>query len=291
MSDYTYTQDFVYDSGGSVINNSIFGGTIADGDDDNQFESGDLLFGVHSYAGTMTVEGIVMPVFLRSDGSHHVFNPGPNYVTPPVAVPAITNAPFAFCFGEGTLISTPSGSCAVENLAIGDMVVTNTGATVPVKWIGRQTLYKIFAGPRVQPVRIQKGALGNGVPNSDLTVTGDHGMEIDGFVINASALVNGDTIDWIPLAELDDSFVVYHVETEAHDVILANGAAAETFVSVSTRSHFDNHQEYLDLYGCERVIAEMNSLRISSQRLLPTEIKKRLGIIDAEIGPEPRLTA
>jgi hypothetical protein len=56
-------------------------------------------------------------------------------------------------------------------------------------------------------------------------VTADHGMVIDGLVINASTLVNGDTIDFVPISELDDSFTVYHVETVAHDVILANGIA------------------------------------------------------------------
>ena len=98
----------------------------------------------------------------------------------------------------------------------------------------------------MQPVRIRAGALGNGLPHSDLTVTADHGMVIDGLIINASALINGTTIDWVPMDELPDRVTYYHVETEDHDVILANGAPAETFVDAVTRSHFDNHQEYLE---------------------------------------------
>ncbi|MEM9764783.1 MAG: Hint domain-containing protein, partial [Pseudomonadota bacterium] len=98
----------------------------------------------------------------------------------------------------------------------------------------------------------------------------------DGMVINASALVNGDTIDFVPMAELADSFTVYHVETESHDVILANGAPAETFIDVASRRAFDNYQEYLDLYGHERIIQAQPLPRISSARLVPQAIKARL---------------
>lgn len=184
------------------------------------------------------------------------------------------------CFAEGTLIATPTGAAAVETLRIGGSVLTAEGRAVPVMWIGHQTAYKFFAGARVQPVRIRAGALGDGLPHSDLTVTANHGMVIDGLVINASALVNGSTIDFVPLVKLPDHATYYHVETENHDVILANGAPAETFLDCPGRQAFDNYQEYLDLYGTERIIREMDRPRIASRRLLPDAIKARLGIKD-----------
>jgi len=98
-------------------------------------------------------------------------------------------------------------------------------------------------------------------------------------VVNAGALVNGSTIDWVPLADLPDKVTYFHVETEDHDVILANGALAETFVDVMGRMAFDNYQEYVDLYGTERIIPEMDRPRISSQRMLPDAITARLGIV------------
>lgn len=183
----------------------------------------------------------------------------------------------ALCFAAGTQISTPCGDVMVEDLKIGDVVLTTSGAEVPVKRIGRQTISKLRHGPARQPVRIRAGALGPGVPQADLVVTADHGMLIDGYVINASALVNNDTIDYVPTDELEDSFTVYHVETEFHDVILANGAPAETFIDVAGREAFDNYQEYLDLYGAERIIPEMAAPRISTARLLPEAVKRRLG--------------
>lgn len=80
------------------------------------------------------------------------------------------------------------------------------------------------------------------------------------------------------MAELGESFTVYRVETETHDVIRANSAPTETFVDAATRSNFDNFQEYLDLYGVERIVREMETPRISTQRLLPEAIKEQIGI-------------
>ncbi|WP_323764320.1 Hint domain-containing protein [Marinovum sp.] len=184
------------------------------------------------------------------------------------------------CFAAGTRIATPQGEVAVEALAIGDEVLTAAGQVVPVRWLGRQSVTRATAGLRCQPVRLRAGALGDGVPHSDLTVTADHGMVIDGLLINAAALVNGTSIDWVPMADLPDSFTVYHVETEAHDVILAEGAPAETFIDYIGRQAFDNAAEYLALYGAERIIFEMQTPRISSARLLPGAIRRRLGLAD-----------
>lgn len=192
--------------------------------------------------------------------------------------PGWSEAPTPICFAEDTRISTPQGATQVCDLRIGDLVSTADGGAVPVKWLGRQTLVPRFYGARAEMVRIGAGALGSGVPQRDLTVTGDHGMVIDGLVINASVLVNGSSIDWVPVAALPDRFTVYHVETEAHDVILANGAPSETFIDYLGRQHFDNHAEYTALYGEQRVISEMEMPRISSERLLPAALRARLGI-------------
>ncbi|HEV7457177.1 MAG TPA: hypothetical protein VGN96_10400, partial [Roseococcus sp.] len=72
------------------------------------------------------------------------------------------------------------------------------------------------------------------------------------------------------------------------EVVLANGAPAETFVDYVTRRHFDNYQEYLDLYGAERLIGEMPRPRVSAQRMLPDRLRARLGLpsFGAELAAE-----
>lgn len=53
-------------------------------------------------------------------------NAPPNSTTQPVSSSAV-------CFAAGTLISTGRGEVAVENLAVGDLVVTSSGKQRPVR--------------------------------------------------------------------------------------------------------------------------------------------------------------
>lgn len=190
---------------------------------------------------------------------------------------ALTTTPLMTCFAVGTLIATPSGERAVETLAIGDLITTGDDRVVPVKWIGRQCVHKLFTPTeRFEPVRVQTSALGDGLPHTDLVLTADHALILNGLAICAGALVNGTTITRDPKASLPDRVTYYHIETEAHDVILANGAAAETYVDYVQRSAFDNHAEYLELYGEDRTIPEMDLPRVSAARLVPPAIRARL---------------
>ncbi|TBX22169.1 Hint domain-containing protein, partial [Nioella sediminis] len=119
-------------------------------------------------------------------------------------------------------------------------------------------------------------ALGEGLPHSDLTVTADHGMIVDGVICHAGALVNGETITRVPLAEMGESYTVYHIETEAHEIILANGAPAETFIDNASRRVFDNWAEFEALYGDVPEMAELPLPRAMSARQVPAHIRARL---------------
>uniref|UniRef100_UPI003F6C90F6 Hint domain-containing protein n=1 Tax=Roseicyclus sp. TaxID=1914329 RepID=UPI003F6C90F6 len=113
----------------------------------------------------------------------------------------------------------------------------------------------------------------------DLVVTADHALLVEGLLVNASVLVNGTTITEV--ADLPERVTVYHIETEDHDIILAEGAPVETYVDYAGRRAFDNYAEYLALYGEDRVISEMAYPRISSARMLPAALKAKLGITRA----------
>ena len=183
------------------------------------------------------------------------------------------------CFMPGTMIATPAGETAVEALAIGDMIKTADGREVAVKWVGRKTMKaSVFLDQTMLPVCISAGALGKGLPHQDLYLSANHAMVMDGMLVNAGAMVNGDTIRFVKLSDMPATFTYYHVETEAHDEILANGAPAETFVDYVTRKGFDNYDEYVALYGSDRIIPEMKRLRVSSRRQLPQALRERLGV-------------
>ena len=191
------------------------------------------------------------------------------------------------CYMPGTLVATPAGERLVEELAAGDMVSTAMGDAVPVKWIGRSVVSTRF-GPagRLMPVRFAAGSLGGGqqplLPHSDLTVTADHAMLVDGVLCEAGALVNGTTITRVPLSEFDESYTVYHVETDAHEIILANGAPAETFVDNASRKAFDNYAEFEALYGENPPeMVELPHPRAANARQLPKRIRIRFGLAGA----------
>jgi hypothetical protein len=175
---------------------------------------------------------------------------------------------------QGTRIATTRGDVAVEDLRIGDPLKTADGRTVAVKWIGIQRIaFPALMHGGLEPVCVSAGALGASVPYRDLYVSADHGLILNDYAVTASALVNGDTIRFAPTS---DPFTYYHIETEDHDVILANGVPAETFADVASRTSFDNYHEYADLYGYERTIRESPYPRISTKRLLPIELKQGL---------------
>ena len=105
-------------------------------------------------------------------------------------------------------------------------------------------------------------------------------MLVDGVLCEAGALVNGTTISRVPLSEFGDSYKVYHVETEAHEIIFANGAPAETFVDNVSRRAFDNFSELEALHGEPPEMKELPYPRASNARHLPERIKRRLEIGD-----------
>jgi hypothetical protein len=95
-------------------------------------------------------------------------------------------------------------------------------------------------------------------------------------ICHAGALVNGSTITRVPLSEMGKTYTVYHIETEAHEIILANGAPAETFIDNVSRRCFDNFAEFEALYGDVPEMEELPYPRAMSARQVPGRISSRL---------------
>lgn len=173
------------------------------------------------------------------------------------------------CFCAGTAIATPDGAVAVEDLAAGDTIATAEGGTARVRWVGQQRIAAEYLHPdRVNPIRIAAGALGGGLPARDLLVSPDHGLALDGVLVNAGSLVNGGTIRQVGIGK---AFTYYHVETEAHELILAEGVEVETYLD-GHGSDFDNADTRPD----SGPVTEMDLPRVMSARLLPAALRQRL---------------
>ena len=151
------------------------------------------------------------------------------------------------CYCRGTLILTDKGEVAVERLKIGDRLFTKSGALRPIKWIGTRSYSgRYAAGNRdVLPVLITAGALEDNVPRRDVWVSPLHAMYLDDVLIPAFALINGTSI---VQADAVDQVEYFHVELDTHDVIVAEGTLAESFLDDDSRGMFHNADEHRRLY-------------------------------------------
>lgn len=151
------------------------------------------------------------------------------------------------CFAEGTHIATAHGEVAVEALRVGDSVATVLGdGTSPIIWIGqREVDCARHPRPRqVWPVRIAAGAFGEGRPHTDLLLSPDHAVYVGEALIPVKHLINGRTIAQVPT----DHVTYYHIELPQHDVVLAQGLPAESFLAMNDRSNYANTQGPIALF-------------------------------------------
>lgn len=185
------------------------------------------------------------------------------------------------CFMAGTMIKTAAGEVAVESLKAGDLVLTTEGREMPVRWLGRQNVSLKFAdASRSMPICIKAGALGDNVPSRDLFVSPGHAFLVDGILAQAGALVNGVSI--VRHTAAPETFCYYNIELDEHALVLAEGAAAETFVDNASRENFDNWAER-EALGTVNGIVEMDLPRAKSFRQVPAATHQRLAERAAEI--------
>jgi len=150
---------------------------------------------------------------------------------------------FTVCFLRGTLISTPNGDVPIENLNIGDMVLTHGSGPMPIAWIGRSA-HTLAIGSHDRgraPICISFGALGNNLPEKDLWVSPRHCMLVDGALIPAECLVNGVTITQPPVSGPVEYF---QLELDKHECVRAAGTWSETFLDQGDRFRFHNAHEH-----------------------------------------------
>ena len=152
------------------------------------------------------------------------------------------------CYCRGTLIRTPRGEVKVEDLAIGDLVTTIGGEAKPIKWIGQRSYAGKFVtgNARVLPIVVRAGGLAPEIPVRDLWLSPGHALLLDWALVPAEYLVNGLTIQQ---ARAVDQVEYFHLEFERHEVILADGAPAESYVECDNRRSFQNAHEFAALYS------------------------------------------
>ncbi len=146
----------------------------------------------------------------------------------------------------GTRVLTERGQVAVEALTVDDRLITASGDVQPITWIGhRQIACRRHAEPeKILPVRIAPGAFGENQPARDLYLSPDHAVFAERVLIPVKHLINGTTIQQIDV----ETVVYFHIELAAHDIILAEGLPAESYLDTGDRRAFANGGEPVALH-------------------------------------------
>lgn len=178
-----------------------------------------------AFLGAMPPTGVALEVITTAEG------PGT------FGQPSAPADDYAICFTAGTRILTPIGYHPIESLTPLDMVTTSETAQ-RVRWIGRRKLNAsdLSASPKLRPVRITEGALGNGLPTRDLLVSRQHRMLLRSKIAER---MFGETEVLVPAIKLialpgifvdeDIKQVEYiHLLFDKHEIIFADGAPSES---------------------------------------------------------------
>ena len=143
------------------------------------------------------------------------------------------------CFTHGMLIDTPRGRRPVEDLVVGDYVLTKDDGPQPILWRGWRHMSgaRLLSMPHLRPVRVRSGALGLRQPDKPLLVSPDHQLLVRNsrslrlfneteVLVAAKDLVDHQTV----LIDQSVKEVTYiHLMFHRHQVLWANGVECESF--------------------------------------------------------------
>ncbi|MFY0661554.1 MAG: Hint domain-containing protein [Shimia sp.] len=136
------------------------------------------------------------------------------------------------CFTTGAMITTPSGEISIERLRVGDRVQTLDHGPQPIVWIGKRhlTQFDLLTFPKLRPVHIRAGALGN---DRDMLVSPQHGMVTtqshDAPQLARAIHLARNGGPGFRVAKGVQEVTYYHLMFERHEVIIADGAPSESF--------------------------------------------------------------
>lgn len=232
-----------YIEGGAGIDH-IYGGTGADTIFLTAGESaGDVIDGSEDSADealdtsidTIIINGRAKVIYDPNDSESGTIRWANGDTTAFTNIEKITHVP---CFTPGTMIETLFGPILVEDIQVGQKVLTRDNGYQVVRWVGRRdfTAADLRASPSLCPVHIAAGALGDGLPHTDMCVSPQHRMLVGGV---QSELLYGESevlaaalylVGQPGITRLAPRAISYlHVMFDEHEIVLADGAWTESF--------------------------------------------------------------
>ncbi len=135
------------------------------------------------------------------------------------------------CFASGTMIGTPEGDIAIDELRIGDLVLTERNGAQKIRSILLRELDFDVAPDRLKPILFEQDSLGPGRPNCPLCVSPQHRMLVENeagkaVLVPAKALTGRRGVRRMH----GKRWVNYiHLVFDQHEIIRANGTLTESF--------------------------------------------------------------
>ncbi len=235
-------EDAVDGGEGDDTVNAAQGDTIAGGDGDDLFVLTDL--GEAGTAGITIVggegdetDGDVLDLNGQTvDGSLNLTTDIPGELAGTVemtdgSIVTFSNIERIICFTPDTLISTAQGPRLIQDLKVGDLIVTRDNDLQPLRWIGTRT---VEAQGDLAPIRLDTSLLQ--AASAPLIVSPQHRMLWSG---SRAQMLFGETevlvaarhlLNHPAVTRIQGGSVTYmHLMLDQHEVIYANGAATESF--------------------------------------------------------------
>lgn len=142
------------------------------------------------------------------------------------------------CLTPGILITTERGDIAVEDLRLGDKVLTRDNGYQEIRWIGARSLSGRFLldNPHLRPVRISQDAFGEAMPINEATLSPNARLPV---VEEAAGLLKKTGEAMVPVKHMINQSSVQQVDSigityilimfDRHEVIAASGFWFECF--------------------------------------------------------------
>ncbi len=226
---------FIYSSGGG--NDTIFDfgdGSYGDGDQSNN----DFLDLSAFYTNADDLRDDLADGVLNNVGGGTITFGGTSADFSSATNSQIRDAFNVVCFTRGTRIATRHGHIPIENLNIGDLVMTLDDGLQPIRWIGCNTVTanRLNRNPKLRPIRIRAHALGPDQPEQDLLVSRQHRIMVRSVIaermfgtnevlIPANKLL---CIEGVEEEACDYDVEYWHFLFDTHQVVWSNGALSES---------------------------------------------------------------
>lgn len=153
----------------------------------------------------------------------------PNDEETPIIVP---------CFVSGTMIECESGPRRIDDIRVGDLVMTKDNGLQPVRWMGSRKLgaVELASAPHLMPIHISAGSLGQNLPAMDLFVSPQHRVLLQSDIAQEAFGANQVlaaakqllAIGGIKQATEVTEVRYFHMLFDQHEIVISNGLETES---------------------------------------------------------------